>query len=155
MPFSALALGFGIPCAARTAARRTGLIPWFPYFLIDSISSAIVRPQESIFALSRSIATRSPANLPLSAITHLLKPGSDQYPVIYHFRGIGSHAIWKHFRVFRQTRTWTVCTRSCEEEQQQDTAWSAGEWCVLKWLKPVPLTRDLRFLFVYGKGLWP
>src|SRR5208283_3499404 len=93
---------------------------------------AIVRPQESIFALSRSIATRSPANLPLSAITHLLKPGSDQYPVIYHFRGIGSHAIWKHFRVFRQTRTWTVCTQTCEEEQQQDTAWSEGWWCVLK-----------------------
>ena len=37
-------------------------------------------------------------------------------------------------RVFRQTRTWTVCTRSRswtvkesrEEEQQQDTAWAEG-----------------------------
>src|SRR5208283_1383675 len=97
MPFSALALGFVIPCAARTPARRTGLIPWFPYFLIDSISSGIVRPQESIFALSRSIATRSPAYLPLSAITHLLGPGSGQYPLVYHFPAIGSHAIWRYF----------------------------------------------------------
>src|SRR5208282_2557202 len=95
MPFSALALGFAIPCAAKTPARRIGLIPWFPYFLIDSISSGIVRPQESIFALCRSIATRSLAYLPLSLITHLLEPGSDQYPLIYHFPAIASHAIWK------------------------------------------------------------
>ena len=28
--------------------------------------------------------------------------------------------------VFPQTSAWTVCTRSREEEQQQDTAWTPG-----------------------------